>query len=76
MPLIYLLIGILFLIFLTLKKVNPFVALILAALATGLIGGMDVGQMTTALEKGIGQTLGSTLLTLVLGGAYGSRVTK
>ncbi|MBK7787156.1 MAG: gluconate transporter [Saprospiraceae bacterium] len=72
MPLIYLLIGILFLIFLTLKKVNPFVALILAALATGLIGGMDVGQMTTALEKGIGQTLGSTLLTLVLGGAYGS----
>lgn len=76
MPLIYLLTGIVFLIFLTLKKVNPFIALILAALVTGLIGGMEVGQLTLALEKGIGQTLGSTLLILVLGAAYGSLLEK
>jgi H+/gluconate symporter-like permease len=46
MPLIYLLIGILFLVFLTLKKVNAFLALALAALATRPgIGGMDVGHV-------------------------------
>jgi Gnt-I system high-affinity gluconate transporter len=72
MPLIYLLIGILFLVFLTLKKVNAFLALILTALVIGLAGGMDVGHLITSMEKGIGQTLGSTLLTLALGGAYGS----
>ncbi len=65
-------IGILFLVFLTLKKVNAFLALILTALVIGLAGGMDVGHLITSMEKGIGQTLGSTLLTLALGGAYGS----
>ncbi len=75
-PLIYLMAGLLVLIFLTLKKVNPFLALLLASVITGLLGGLNAVDCLNAIEKGVGQTLGSTLLILTLGGAYGSILEK
>ena len=75
-PLIYLMAGLIVLIFLTLKKVNPFLALLIASVFTGLLGGLNAVDCLAALEKGVGQTLGSTLLILTLGGAYGSILEK
>jgi gluconate transporter len=75
-PLIYLLAGLATLVILTLKKVNPFLALIVAAFVTAMVAGLDINDCLTSIEKGVGQTLGSTLLILTLGGAYGSMLEK
>ena len=75
-PLIYLLAGLATLVILTLKKVNPFLALIIAAFVTAVVAGLEISEGLSAIEKGVGQTLGSTLLILTLGGAYGSLLEK
>jgi len=53
-------IGIAILIFLILKtKVHAFLALIVAAVAVGLIGGMDPNKTVSSITSGFGGTLGS-----------------
>lgn len=53
-------IGIALLIFLILKtKVHAFLALIVAAVAVGLIGGMDPNKTVSSITAGFGGTLGS-----------------
>lgn len=53
-------IGIALLIFLILKtKVHAFLALIVAAVAVGLIGGMDPNKTVSSITSGFGGTLGS-----------------
>ena len=55
-----LLIGIALLIFLVLKtKVHVFLALIIAASITGIIGGMNPSEVISTITSGFGSTLGS-----------------
>lgn len=55
-----LLIGIVLLIFLILKtKIHAFLALIIASVVIGIIGGMTPGDTVTAIQNGFGSTLGN-----------------
>ncbi|NLZ81756.1 MAG: GntP family permease, partial [Clostridiales bacterium] len=55
-----LLIGIILLIFLILKtKIHAFLALIIAAVVIGIIGGMSPAATITAIQNGFGSTLGN-----------------
>lgn len=58
--LIGLIIGVLLLILMVLKtKIHAFVALIISAALTGIIGGMEPNSVLNAISKGFGGTLGS-----------------
>lgn len=59
------------LLLLTLKKVIPFVALILVTMLLALALGMSVQQMLKALSDGIGSMLGSMALILCFGAIQG-----
>lgn len=52
--------GITLLIFMMLKtKVHPFLAMIISASITGLVGGMPAGNVVNSITTGFGNTLGS-----------------
>ena len=52
--------GITLLIFMMLKtKVHPFLAMIISASITGLVGGMPAGDVVNSITTGFGNTLGS-----------------
>ena len=58
--LISLALTIAFIIFATAKyKTHPFLTLMVASLAMGLMGGLDTGTMIKTLSEGFGNTLGS-----------------
>lgn len=60
--------GIAILIFLSMKtKVHTFIALIIATMVTGLIGGMSVPVIMSGITKGFGNTLSSTGIIIGLG---------
>lgn len=57
--LIGLLIGIICLIFMVMRtKIHTFLALILATIIVGLLGGMNYSQISSSITKGFGDTLG------------------
>jgi Gnt-I system high-affinity gluconate transporter len=63
--------GILVLLFLTLKKVSPFLALLIVSLLTGLALGMPFTKVTASIQNGVGSTLGSLALILCMGAMLG-----
>lgn len=74
MSLLIVLLGILLLIFLTVKKLNPMIALVAVSISTGLLLGMPVQQVMTSISNGIGSTLGGMLLVLALGAMLGKLI--
>jgi Gnt-I system high-affinity gluconate transporter len=58
-------------IFLTYKKVSPFLSLLLVAILTGLFLGMEPMQVVKSIEKGVGNTLGGLALIICLGAILG-----
>ncbi|SHG26332.1 GntP family permease [Ornithinibacillus halophilus] len=63
-----LILGIAFLIFLVLKtKIHAFIALIIAASITGIVGGMDPNEVVAEITNGFGSTLGSIGIIIGLG---------
>lgn len=88
MPLSFLIIllGIGLLLVLTLKKISPFLALLIVSLVVGLLLGMPVEALVGsvengvskpgALEKGVGSTLGSIALIISLGAILGKILEK
>lgn len=58
-------------IFLTYKKVSPFLSLLVVAILTGLFLGMDTIQILKSFEKGAGSTLGGLALIICLGAVLG-----
>lgn len=58
-------------IFLTVKKVSPFLSLLIVAILTGLLLGMDPSKLVATIEKGVGSTLGGLALILCLGAILG-----
>lgn len=72
-----LVIGIAVLIFLSMKtKVHTFIALIFAAMITGLIGGMNVSDVLNSIKTGFGNTLSSSGIIIGLGVMMGAILEK
>ena len=58
-------------IFLTSRKVSPFLSLLLVAILTGLCLGMSPPQLLKTIETGAGSTLGGLALIICLGAILG-----
>lgn len=71
MTLLIILFAIIFQVFLTAKKVSPFLSLLLVAILAGLMLGMTPSAILVSLEKGVGSTLGSLALIICLGAILG-----
>jgi len=71
MTLLIILGAIIFQVFLTSKKVSPFLSLLLVAILTGFSLGMEPAAILASVEKGVGSTLGSLALIICLGAILG-----
>lgn len=71
MPLLILLFVILLQVFLTAKKVSPFLSLLIVAIIAGLLLGMQPSAVLSSIEKGVGSTLGGLALIICLGAILG-----
>ncbi|MEP7111086.1 MAG: gluconate:H+ symporter [Ferruginibacter sp.] len=72
MSFIILLLGIVLLVLLiTWAKLNPFLAFLLVSILIGLANGMNISSITSAIQKGMGELLGSIIVILGLGAMLG-----
>jgi Gnt-I system high-affinity gluconate transporter len=71
MDLLFVLAGIIILLILILKKVNPMLSLLLVSILTGLMLGLPVQKVMTSITNGIGSTLGGMVMVLALGAMVG-----
>jgi len=71
MPLLIILLGIAIQVYLTSKKVSPFLSLLIVAILIGLLLGMQPSALLTSIEKGVGSTLGGLALIICLGAILG-----
>jgi Gnt-I system high-affinity gluconate transporter len=58
-------------VFLTVKKVSPFLSLLIVAIIAGLSLGMQPADLVKTIEKGVGSTLGGLALIITLGAILG-----
>ncbi len=58
-------------VFLTVKKVSPFISLLAVAIVAGFLLGMPAPQVLKSIETGVGSTLGGLALILCLGAILG-----
>lgn len=58
-------------IYLTYKKVSPFLSLLIVALLAGLAFGMQPAMLLKAVKTGVGSTLGDVILIICLGAILG-----
>jgi gluconate transporter len=58
-------------VFLTVKKVSPFISLLIVAILTGLSLGIQPADLLKSIEKGVGSTLGGLALIICLGAILG-----
>lgn len=72
MPLVIVAIGVVMLLLLMIRfKLNGFIALILVALAVGVMQGMPVNKVIASIKAGVGGTLGSLALIMGFGAMLG-----
>lgn len=71
MELLVIFLAICFQIFLTYKKVSPFLSLLIVAILSGLFLGMEPMLIIKSVEKGVGNTLGGLALIICLGAILG-----
>lgn len=71
MPLLVITFGIALQIFLTYKKISPFLSLLIVAIVVGLLLGMDTTALLKSIEKGTGSTLAGLALIICLGAILG-----
>src|ERR1041384_7047193 len=57
-------------------KVNAFLAFLIVSIITGLLLGIPVDKITTSVQKGIGDTLGSLVIVILLGAMLGKLVAE
>src|SRR5690606_1915020 len=58
-------------VFLTVKKISPFISLLVVAIVAGFLLGMPAPQILKSIETGVGSTLGGLALILCLGAILG-----
>ena len=72
MPLVIVAIGVMLLLLLMIRfKMNGFIALVLVALAVGLMQGMPLVKVISSIKAGVGGTLGSLALIMGFGAMLG-----
>lgn len=71
MPILILIFAIGLQVFLTAKKLSPFLSLLIVAILSGLLLGMSPSAVLLSIEKGVGSTLGGLALIICLGAALG-----
>ena len=72
MPLVIVAIGVALLLLLMIRfKLNGFIALVLVALAVGLMQGMPLDKVIVSIKNGVGGTLGSLALIMGFGAMLG-----
>lgn len=77
LKLLLLLFSILFIIFSTTRlRLHPFLALLLAAVAYGLVSGMPVHQIIESINSGFGGTLGHIGIVIIAGTIIGTFLEK
>ena len=74
MSLLPVLFGIIVLLVLIVRKINPMIALLIVAIITGLLLGMPADKVMTSISSGVGSTLGSMVLVLALGAMMGKLI--
>ena len=75
MPLFYTLIAILLLVgLIAWLKIDTFISFLLVAIGLGLVSGMDVPAISSAIQKGVGSTLGDLVLIIGFGAMLGKLV--
>ncbi|MFO7922737.1 MAG: gluconate:H+ symporter [Bacteroidales bacterium] len=75
MPLLIVALGIIgLLILIVVFKVNAFIAFSIVSLSVGLTAGMELGEVVSSFQGGIGGTLGSLVLILGFGAMLGKMV--
>lgn len=57
-------------------KLNPFLAFLIISILTGFLLGIDVGSLTTSVQKGIGDMLGGLVIVIVSGAMLGKLVAE
>lgn len=71
--LIAVLAGIILLLTLILRfKIQAFIALLISSITVGLLSGMDPNSIMTAVQKGMGETLGFVAVVIGLGAMFGA----
>jgi Gnt-I system high-affinity gluconate transporter len=71
MILIIVILAIAFQIFLSVKKVSPFLSLLIVSILSGLLLGMPPAELIKSIEKGVGTTLAGLTLIICLGAVLG-----
>ncbi|NCI45747.1 gluconate:H+ symporter [Sediminibacterium soli] len=71
MSLLVILFAIALQVFLTIKKISPFLSLLFVTIVCGLLLGMEPAKLLVSIEKGVGSTLGSLALIICLGAVLG-----
>lgn len=71
MTVIIILFAIAIQIFLTTKKVSPFLSLLIVSIVAGLLLGLRPEELLKSIEKGVGSTLGGLALIICLGATLG-----
>jgi Gnt-I system high-affinity gluconate transporter len=61
----------LLILFITQFKINAFLAFLIISILAGLLLGIDPGKITAALQKGVGDMLGSLVIVVVCGAMLG-----
>lgn len=77
MPLLLSFIGIFFLILLILwVKLDTFISFVVVSVAMGLASGLDIHQISGAIQKGIGNIMGSLVIILGFGAMLGRLIAE
>jgi len=71
MELLVILFAICLQLFMTYKKVSPFLSLLIVAILSGIFLGMEPMQIIKSIEKGVANTLGGLALIICLGAILG-----
>ena len=71
MPLVIIALGVALQVYLTYKRVSPFLSLLIVAIIVGLLLGMEPSKLVISIEKGVGSTLSGLVLILCLGAILG-----
>lgn len=71
MPLVIVLAGIVLLLLLIIKKLNPLLSLLISSVITGLLSGMPLSKITAAIQNGAGSTLGNVAIVISAGAILG-----
>jgi Gnt-I system high-affinity gluconate transporter len=67
---------ILLVLFISVLKLQPFISFLIISLGLGLCSGLTTADTITAIQKGIGGTLGSIIPIIILGAMIGKMVAK